>query len=172
VKRSVISGVTLLVLVGLLMTGAYVGWQKLKQPLPDSTDDPGQSQVSGPRCKAGVQRGDMVRPRDITVSVYNAGTRSGLAGQTMSELEARGFIAGQVGNAPEDMADVKFVRVLAATNTDPAARLVALQFGPNTLIEAVKEDLGPGVEVIVSDGFLGLVKAPLKIKARAAGSGC
>jgi hypothetical protein len=171
VKRSVISGVTLVVLLALLAGGAYVGWQKLKEPLPGKADEE-RSQVSGPRCKAGVQRGDLVRPRDITVSVYNAGTRTGLAGQTLSELEARGFIAGDVGNAPEDMADVRYVRVLAATKTDPAARLVALQFGVNTLIEPVKEDLGPGVEVIVSDGFLGLVDAPDQIKAQAAGSGC
>ncbi len=171
-KRSVVSGVTLLVLVGLLVTGAFIGWQQLKAPLPSGSDDENRSVVSGPRCKDGVKRGDVVRPRDVTVSVYNAGSRTGLAGQTMSELEARGFIAGQVGNAPDDMADVNFVRVLAATKTDPAARLVALQFGANTLIEAVKEDLGPGVEVIVGDGFLGLVRAPEEIKAQAAGSGC
>jgi hypothetical protein len=171
VKRSVISAITLVVLVGLLVVGVYVGWQKLNEPLPGGEDED-QAQVSGPRCDDGVKRGDVVRPRDITVSVYNAGTRTGLAGQTMSELEARGFIAGDVGNAPADLADVRFVRVLAATRSDPAARLVALQFGPNTLVEAVKEDLGPGVEVIVSDGFLGLVDAPDRIKARAAGSGC
>src|SRR3954447_17825089 len=88
-KRSVISGVTLVVLVGLLVTGAYVGWQKLKEPIPGG-DDGAHSQVSGPRCKEGVKRGDLVRPRDVTVSVYNAGSRTGLAGQTMSELEARG----------------------------------------------------------------------------------
>jgi hypothetical protein len=172
VNRSVLSGVTLLVLVGLLAVGVFVGWQKLSEPIPGESEEEQRSEVAGPRCKAGVERGDLVRPRDVTVSVYNAGTRTGLAGQTMSELEARGFIAGQVGNAPDDMSDVRFVRVLAATNTDPAARLVALQFGANTLIEAVEEDLGPGVEVIVSDGFLGLVEAPNKLKAQAAGSGC
>jgi hypothetical protein len=170
VNRTVISGVTIVVLIGLLVTGAYVGWQKLNEPLPEKPE--AQTQVAGPRCNDGVRRGDLVTPEDITVSVYNAGTRAGLAGQTQSELEARGFISGDVGNAPEDMADVQFVRVLAATKTDPAARLVALQFGANTLIEAVEEDLGPGVEVVVGDGFLGLVKAPQKIRAQAAGSGC
>lgn len=170
-NRHIVSAVTLVVLVGVLVVGAWVGWRTLSAPLPSGDDDEAQS-VSGPKCDNGVRRGDVVRPRDVTVSVYNAGSRSGLAGQTQSELEARGFISGDVGNAPEDMAGVQFVRILATSKSDPAARLVALQFGPNTLIEPVKEDLGPGVEVIVGDDFLGLVEAPDKIKAEVAGSGC
>lgn len=170
VDRRVVSGVTLLVLVGLLVAGAVVGWQRLSAPLPGRDDEP--RRAAGPRCDDGVARGDVVRTADITVSVYNAGSRSGLAGQTQDELVARGFIPGEVGNAPEELLGVQFVRVLAATRTDPAARLVALQFGANTLIEAVEDDLGPGVEVVVGDDFLGLVEAPAKLRAQASGSGC
>jgi hypothetical protein len=108
----------------------------------------------------------------VTVSVFNAGGRSGLADQTLGELTARGFIAGEIGNAPRDVSDVKFVRVLAPKRNDPAALLVARQFGPQTLVQPRAEDLGRGVDVIVGDKFAGLVKAPRKIKARAAGSGC
>lgn len=170
-SRRIVSGVTLVVLVCVLVAGAWIGWKTLSAPLPGG-DDGEQQTVSGPKCDGGVRRGDVVRPADVTVSVYNAGSRSGLAGQTQSELGARGFIPGEVGNAPEDMLDVQYVRVLAKSKDDPAARLVALQFGANTLIEAVEDDLGPGIEVIVGDGFLGLVEAPKKIKAEAAGSGC
>ena len=168
-NRRVLSAVTLLVLVGILAAGAYVGWQRLSAPVDDKTEP---TKIAGPRCDAGVKKGDVVKTRDVTVSVYNAGSRNGLASQTMSELEARGFIAGEVGNAPEDLASVDWVRVLARSKTDPAARLVALQFGKQTLVQAVKKDLGPGVEVIVGDKFLGLVEAPKQIKARASGSGC
>jgi hypothetical protein len=161
--------VTLVVLVGILVVGAYVGWQRLSAPVDEN---PAPTKAVGPRCDAGVHKGDVVRPRDVTVSVYNAGDRNGLAGQTMSELEARGFIAGEVGNAPADLASVDWVRVLARSKEDPAARLVALQFGKQTLVQPVKQDLGPGVEVIVGDKFLGLVKAPTEIKAQASGSGC
>jgi hypothetical protein len=169
-NRRIVSAVTLVVLMGVLVVGVVVGWRTLSAPLP-SRDDEAQS-VSGPKCDSGVHRGDVLRPRDVTVSVYNAGSRSGLAGQTQSELEARGFISGEVGNAPTGMQDVQYVRVLATSKSDPAAKLVALQFGANTLIEPVKNDLGPGVEVVVGDGFLGLVKAPTQIKAQVAGSGC
>lgn len=168
-NRRALSGVTLVLLVCLLVVGAFVGWRTLTAPVPEGDDT---AEAAGPGCNDGVTRGDVIRPADVTVSVYNAGTRAGLAGQTMSQLEARGFIPADVGNAPDDLQGVDFVRVLAPSKRDPAARLVALQFGANTLIEPVKENLGPGVEIVVGDQFVGLVKAPAKLRARTSGSGC
>lgn len=40
------------------------------------------------------------RPRQITVNVYNATPRSGLAKAAADELKERGFAIGKVGNAP------------------------------------------------------------------------
>ncbi|WP_037672620.1 LytR C-terminal domain-containing protein [Streptomyces globisporus] len=40
------------------------------------------------------------RPAQITVNVYNATSRSGLAKTTADELKKRGFKIGKVGNAP------------------------------------------------------------------------
>ena len=167
--RKAISAVTITVLIGLLVAGAYVGWRSISAPLPG---DDSPEQADQPRCEDGVSRGDVVSTGDVTVSVYNAGSRSGLADQTRSELVARGFIPGDVGNAPAELEGVRFVRVLAPKPDDPTARLVALQFGANTYIETVEEDLGPGVEVIVGDDFNGLVDARSKIRARKSGSGC
>ncbi|HET6560467.1 MAG TPA: LytR C-terminal domain-containing protein [Marmoricola sp.] len=167
-NRRTLTGVTLTVLVALLAVGAFIGWRALFSPLP-SESDPDADARQG--CADGVARGDTVRTRDVTVSVYNAGSRAGLAGQTQDELAARGFIPGDLGNAPEDLEKVRFVRVLAETRTDPAARLVALQFGPKTKVHAAP-DLGKGVEVIVGDKFKGLDKAPRKLRAKAPGSGC
>ncbi|GHF42049.1 membrane protein [Streptomyces mashuensis] len=42
------------------------------------------------------------KPGDITVNVYNATPRGGLAKITADELERRGFRIGKVGNAQED----------------------------------------------------------------------
>ena len=170
-KRQAVSAVTLVVLIGLLVVGAVVGWRALSAPVPGGDDDSATT-AAEPTCKDGVTQGDVVRPRDITVSVYNAGSRSGLAGQTLSELQARGFIPGDVGNAPVELETVEFVRVLAPTETDPVARLVALQFGEQTLVQPVTDDLGPGVEIIVGDRFVGLVDAPRRIRADAPASGC
>jgi hypothetical protein len=41
-------------------------------------------------------------PGQITVNVFNATTRSGLAKQTADELKKRGFRIGDVGNAPKE----------------------------------------------------------------------
>ena len=169
-NRKAISAVTMVVLVGLLVAGAWYGWQSLSAPLPGDDDRPQRRAKA--RCDGGVARGDLVRTADVTVSVFNAGSVSGLADQTLSELAARGFIRGDVGNAPEELGTVQFVRVLARTKTDPTAELVALQFGANTAVTESEENLGSGVEVVVGDRFVGLVDAPREIKARRATPGC
>jgi hypothetical protein len=169
-NRKAISAVTMVVLVGLLVAGAWYGWKSMSAPLPGD-DDPPQRRAKA-RCDDGVARGDIVRTADVTVSVFNAGSVSGLADQTLSELAARGFIRGKVGNAPEALETVQFVRVLAPTKSDPTAELVALQFGPNTMISESKDNLGAGVDVVVGDSFAGLVDAPSEIKARRAAPGC
>ena len=163
--RHAMTSITLLVLLGLLLAGAYLGWRSLSAPLADGEDNE-------PRCREGVQRGDRLVTEDVTVSVYNAGNRAGLAGRTQEELVARGFIAGDLGNAPEGLGQVRVVRVLAASRQDPAALLVARQFGKNTFVQVSDDTLGAGVDVVVGDDYVGVVKAPSRITARAAGSGC
>jgi hypothetical protein len=167
-RRSVLSAVTLTFLVGLLVVGAVVGYKALVAPVPDVTGDGGNSHP----CRHKIAKGDLVQSRDVTVSVYNAGSRTGLAGQTLDQLASRGFIKGRAGNAPNKYASVRYVRVLAPTRNDPVAKLVARQFGPRTLVQQVTRNQGPGVEVVVGDAFVGLAKAPTKLRAATAGSGC
>ena len=168
--RTAVSAVTMVVLIGLLVAGAWFGWQSLSAPLPGEDEEPAERSRS--RCDDGWSKGDVIVTGDVTVSVWNAGSRSGLADQTMSELTARGFQRGDVGNAPTELETVQFVRVLTEARRDPAAQLVALQFGANTLIQEDAEDLGPGIEVIVGDRFVGLVDAPREVTARRASPGC
>ncbi|MDX6325670.1 MAG: hypothetical protein QOK15_2024 [Nocardioidaceae bacterium] len=167
-RRSVLSAVTLTVLVALLVVGGVAGYRALVAPIPDSQGSAGPTHP----CRHKVAKGDLVRSTDVTVSVFNAGTRTGLAGQTLDQLAARGFIKGSVGNAPNRFAAVRFVRVLAPSSHDPVARLVALQFGRHTLVQPVKRSQGRGVEVVVGDAFVGLTKAPTKLRAATAGTGC
>jgi hypothetical protein len=161
--------VTLLVLVGLVGLGGYYGYRALFSPVPDDA----VTASSGDRtCEAGLRKGETVRPRDVTVTVLNAGSRSGLAGEVQDRLARRGFLRGTIDNAPEDL-PVRFVRVLAPSPKDPAALLVAAQFGDNTYVQRSRQDLGPGVVVIVGDRFRGLApRAPRRVRATVAGSGC
>lgn len=164
--RRSLSAVTLLTLLAILVVFGLVGWNQLSAPGPWDGEAAG-----GDDCIPGLSKGDLVRTTDITVSVYNAGTRSGLASQTQEELVARGFLPGDIGNAPDDLESVRKVQVLARSADDPAAQLVARQFAKG-LKPSKHEDIGSGVEVVVGDKFSGLVKAPRRMRAKAAGSGC
>jgi LytR cell envelope-related transcriptional attenuator len=166
VRRHLLTGVTLLVLIGLVGLGAYYGYKALFSPVGDSVT------ASTDECDDGLRRGETVRTRDVTVSVFNAGSRAGLAARVQEQLVGRGFLAGTTDNAP-DGTGVRFVRVLAPSRQDPAARLVAVQFGDRTAIQRTRDDLGPGVEVIVGDRYGGLERgAPRRLRATTAGSGC
>lgn len=169
--RRLVPAATMTVLVLLLVLGAVLGWRAVTAPFSDTADADSDS-AEAQQCEDGLAKGDLVHTDDVTVSVFNAGSRSGLAGQTQQQLVSRGFIPGSAGNAPGNLSGVKYVRVLAPAKNDPAARLVARQFGPNTFIQVGRRDLGPGVDVVVGDDFVGLVDAPRRMRARAAGSGC
>ena len=168
VRRHLLTGITLLVLVGLVAAGGYYGYRALFAPVGDVT----AAAPDAEGCELRLRQGETVRTRDVTVTVLNAGTRSGLAGQVQEQLVGRGFIAGGTDNAPDDQA-VRFVRVLAPSREDPAARLVAVQFGPRTFVQRSEEDFGPGVDIVVGDRFRGLVPdAPRRLEAAVAGTGC
>ncbi|MFH8369271.1 LytR C-terminal domain-containing protein [Streptomyces sp. NPDC018031] len=50
--------------------------------------------------QAGAAARKLPKPSDITVNVYNATKRTGLAKETADALKKRGFAIGKVGNAP------------------------------------------------------------------------
>ncbi|WP_326598189.1 LytR C-terminal domain-containing protein [Streptomyces sp. NBC_01803] len=94
---------------------ALLGYGTLQLIDVFSADDGGGS---APRARSGVGDEDCAppardgRPADttelpdpaaITVNVYNATRRSGLAQETADALAERGFAIGEVGNAPEDL---------------------------------------------------------------------
>ena len=169
--RRVLTALTLVVLTGLLVVGAVVGVRALFAPLPGSEEEEIDAPAAAASCNPDLRAGKRVRSKDVTVSVFNAGNQGGLASSTRDKLVKRGFLPGDVGNAPDGL-DVRFVRVLAPARRDPAARLVARQFGKKTFVQVTDEDYGPGVDVVVGSDFEGLVKAPKRIKAKIDGSGC
>jgi hypothetical protein len=169
-RRHITTLVTLVVLVAILAVGVLVGVKTLFAPIPgtEAATSPSPSATCSPR---NIRKGQRIRATQVQVSVFNAGTRSGLADSTMARLRARGFTAGSVGNAPTD-ASVKRVRVLTTDKADMAARLVARQFGRRTKVVLTTTDLGPGIDVLVGDGFDKLAKARRVIVARQSSSVC
>lgn len=156
-------------LTGILVLGATWGWKALFAEVPGiglTVEEP------GPTCTPEqVEAGSKLRARQVQVSVYNGGSRSGLAGETMDALARRGFAEGEVGNGPSKP-HVRRVQVWSTTKDDPAARLVALQFGRDVKVRVTEEDLGTGVDVIVGNEFERLSRAPRAIRVAEAQELC
>ncbi len=159
--RHLTTAVTLLVLCGLLLIAAVVGAKALLSPFPGSSAAP--SAAASPSCTVkSVRKGQKILARQVVVSVFNAGNRPGLADLTLNRLHRRGFQRGTTGNIT---AMVRFVQVWTTHKQDPTATLVARQFGPGTLVRVTKQNLGPGIAVVVGNDFNGLQKAPSTITA-------
>lgn len=154
-RQQIITAVTMVVLIGFLVFAATWGWRAL---FADVTPDETAAEEPAACTTKEIKAGQKIRARQVTVSVFNGGTRSGLASSTLDALTKRGFKDGDVGNAPSDL-NVRKVKILAADKNDVEARLVARQFGKTTRVTKSEVDLGPGVDVVVGDKFRGLVKA-------------
>jgi hypothetical protein len=153
---------TLAVLGLVLLLAGVWGWSAISEPFPKESTPP----VCVDREYA---RGDVVKPRAVTVSVWNGGTRVGLAGLTMDLLSEAGFHEGSEGNTPGKRR-VQQVEIWTPEPGSPAVRLVASRFRQ---VDVVKRDTpAPGVLVVVGDGFDDLVPGKKSVTAGAAASVC
>lgn len=155
--RGVRTALTLAVLCVLLVVAGIWGWQATTTPFPGKVDSPICVNTS-------VAAGDKVFPEQVTVSVYNAGDREGLAGRTMQLLTDAGFAEGKSGNAPDGK--VTDVAIWTDEPDNPAVLLVASRLGPDVEIVDKKGE-GAGVTVVVGDDFTDLVKGKRAITAAA-----
>lgn len=152
------SGLTLGVLAIMVIAGAVWGWTALTEPFPKPAPPPKCQDVD-------VAAGDKVRRDEVTVSVFNAGKRVGLAKRTLELLANKGFAEGNQGNAPAGT-KVQVAQVWAADASNPAVQLVVSWLPKGTKV-VPGERLGDGVVVVVGDGFEALRKGRQKVKAGA-----
>lgn len=140
---------TLAVLGVLMVLGVTWGWASLTTPFPQ--------RAAAKACyPTRLQPGDRVSAPKVTVSVFNASTRVGLAERTMAAFEDQGFGAGAVGNAPKGTV-VHYAQIWTSDRTNPAVQLVASRLGFHASI-VDKQHSGPGVIVLVGPQFQQLVQ--------------
>lgn len=131
---------------------------------------------------AAARTGPLPKPAAVTVNVYNATQRSGLAKSTADELRKRGFAIGKIGNAPAPYGgQVKGSAILLG---GPAAQGALKVLGTEVAAAAAKTDAsrtgGSDVDLILGDGFGGLAPqqnadqalAALAHPASSAAKGC
>ncbi|MFB6617952.1 LytR C-terminal domain-containing protein [Streptomyces sp. NPDC085524] len=94
------------------------------------------------------------QPGQITVNVYNATPRAGLAKAVGDELQKRGFVIGKVGNAPADF-DKKVPGagiLLGSPTTDKAAySVLGAQLAGTTQQTDARESAD--IDLILGDAF-------------------
>lgn len=154
---------TLAVLGVLVLLGVVWGWSALTVPFPHK--------VAPKDCyPTRLQPGDRVSAPEVTISVYNASERVGLAERTMSAFENQGFGPGNVGNAPKGTS-VLYAQIWTEDRHNPAARLVASRLGERAhIIEHAPK--GPGVTVMVGPQFVKLIQGKQSIKVTGATTIC
>jgi LytR cell envelope-related transcriptional attenuator len=143
------SAITMTVLCLLLVVAAVWGWSAVSDPLPGKVDSPICVQED-------VPAGTKVFPEEVTVSVFNASNREGLAGRTMQLFVDSGFAEGNSGNVTADQ-PVRTAAIWTDDPESPAVLLVASRLGPQVEIEQ-RDPPGVGVVVIVGELFDDLVK--------------
>ena len=146
---------TLTVLVVLLLVGVAWGWSAMTKPFP--------KKASPKACyPTTLPAGARVSAPKVTVSVFNASERVGLAERTMAAFQDQGFGPGKVGNAPQGTI-VHFAQVWSKHPANPAVRLVASRLGPQARVVA-RHHGGPGVVVMVGPLFNKLVPGKASVK--------
>ncbi|MFK4269479.1 LytR C-terminal domain-containing protein [Streptomyces milbemycinicus] len=131
----------------------------------------GQGQNKADKAARTAQQApkSLPKPAEITVNVYNATPRTGLAKDTADELRKRGFKIGKVGNAPAAYdKKVKAPGILlgAPAATDGPFDVLATQLaGAQTKNDARS---GKDVDLIIGTAFKDLVKEKDAVKAMAA----
>lgn len=116
---------------------------------------------------AGARAVVFPKPAQITVNVYNATTRSGLAKDTADELKKRGFKIGDVGNAPAKFDQkVKGTAILLgpATALKTSLPVLATQVtAADQRTEAGRK--GTAVDLIIGNAFKSLTPQATAAKA-------
>jgi len=93
-------------------------------------------------------------PRTITVNVYNATTRTGLALSTSLELAARGFKTGSVANDPAKKIIAASAEVRYGPSGAVAAKVVAAQVVGAVMVPDHRKDAS--VDFVLGDGYVAL----------------
>jgi hypothetical protein len=154
---------TVVIAIVLFVVGLFVGF-KLLTANADTFD-------AAPTCEnRTVAEGKKLTSNLVTVNVYNASQRAGLANRVGINLQRRGFLAGTVANSTSEVKP-DAVAILTDDRDDPRVKLVAQQFEG---VEYSEPDIkiADGVTVVVGDGYKELVKAPREIESDRAVTVC
>ncbi|MGW4379265.1 LytR C-terminal domain-containing protein [Kitasatospora sp. NPDC004531] len=162
--RKVVAAVGGVLVLGLVSVGGvqlydvFTGKNKHGAAQACASPDPSGKPLAAPEGSPSAAPGNTAvpQPETVTVNVYNATDKSGLAARTADELKKRGFQVGKVGNAPSAL-DRKVpgtAQVLSGPGGMGAATLLVSQVASGT---STQDDRGDAtVDFVIGDAFTAL----------------
>lgn len=111
--------------------------------------------VPRPSCPPVSPAPTVVPATQVTVNVYNATARKGLAASVAADLAKRGFRVGKTDNDPLKRAVTGVAEVRSSAVGKDAARTVAAHVGAAVAVPDQRKDAS--VDLVVGAGFKGLV---------------
>lgn len=139
--RIVRTPITLLILMGVLLYGAWWGYHNIIKPAPAL---PPESCVSQSLAKG------QLRPAQVTVRVFNGGDRKGLAAEVGRSLRGKGFKVGLTTNTVEK---IQKTVIVGATAKDPEVLFVR-SFFKDAVVRADKR-ADHSVDILVGNRYGG-----------------
>jgi hypothetical protein len=152
--RVVRTPVTLLILFGMLLYGAYWGYNNIIKPVPPLPPDPCVEQT--------VPKGQL-KASQVVIKVYNGGDRKGLAADVGRSLRNEGFRVVQTDNTVEK---IQRTVIVGADANNPEVLFVKSFFKEATTRSDQRVDRS--VDVLVGNrygGFNKNAKATYQINA-------
>lgn len=149
---------TLVVLLAVLVGGAWWGWNSLTESTAE------------PQCVMTQLPNNKLLPKNVVVNVYNGGAKAGTAKTVAALLKNRGFLIGEVRNEPNGER-VQQLAVRGNSNTAAEVRLVA---GQVTQTPPIVQDgrTDHSVDLIVGAGFTKVKPGYLRYVAVPGGQSC
>jgi hypothetical protein len=145
-----------LIVVGVVLLGLFFAfWYALSYYQADASREP----VGGSVTTCRTPEPDELVPQQVTVNVYNATNREGLAAKTAKELEERGFGVAEVANDPTDNDTPKVAEFRYGPDGRASVRYLRTYLQEGTDLRRDKRD-GTTIDLVLGSDFNGLTPAP------------
>ncbi|MGV1029715.1 MAG: LytR C-terminal domain-containing protein [Dermatophilaceae bacterium] len=144
-----------LVVVALVLAGAFYYaasyWNAAPTPSAAATCTP--------------SAGSSPVPSQVTVNVYNATKRQGLAGSTAKLVKERGFVVGTVQNDPAKKTIAQSAEVRYGPNGEASAQLVLALVAGSVPVKDTRAD--GSVDLVIGEKFTALAEPTAPVPAPA-----
>lgn len=102
----------------------------------------------------------VVTPENTRVNVYNASSRSGLAGSVARSLRERGFVIGKVANDPSSRPAPKVAEIRYGPKGEARAKLLRTSLPKGTAMYKDKQRKGNIVDLALGPKYTALAPVP------------